>query len=71
MLTLAGCTDPSSAIQALERVGFTNIQATGYRLGCGKGEYISTGFAAKSPKGDPVTGVVCRNIYKLSSIKLD
>lgn len=59
ILALA-CTDNEGASRALHGSGFTDITLTGFSFGsCGKDDGSSTGFEAKNPQGERVSGVVC------------
>jgi hypothetical protein len=57
---LVGCTDESSARNALQDEGFTDIRFTGYDwFACSKDDFTHTGFVAKGPTGRESHGVVC------------
>lgn len=72
LLLVAGCTDPRSAAKALDDLGFTDIQTTGYNFfSCGKDYTFHTGFTAKNPKGKIVTGTVCSGWLTGSAVKFD
>lgn len=59
-LALAGCTDNEASTRALEGLGFSEIQLTGYKIiGCAQDDTYSTGFTARNPAGKLVSGVVC------------
>lgn len=67
-----GCTDADGARKALKQRGFTNIETTGYRFtGCSKGDVYQTGFQAKGPSGEYVTGVVCSGWFKGNTVRTD
>ncbi len=70
---LAGCSNPDSAVRALNGAGYTQIKITGWRFGmCSKDDTYSTGFEAKGPTGVPITGAVCEGLlFKGSTIRLD
>ena len=59
-LVLLSCTDETAARRALRSQGFTDVQITGYSwLECGEDDFSHTGFRAKNPHGEIVTGTVC------------
>lgn len=70
---LVGCTDPRAATKALDDLGFTEIQTTGYApFYCAGKEYsFSTGFTAKNPRGKTVRGAVCSGLLTGSSVKFE
>ena len=71
-LLLAACTDPTAARKALDNLGFSDVEITGYRFfTCGDDYTYHTGFSAKNPKGNLVTGAVCSGWFKGSSVKFD
>lgn len=73
-LFLVGCyTDPDGARRVLQQNGYTNIEITGYRYGMGgEDDTYVTGFRARSPNGQTVTGAVTRGLYlKGSTIRFD
>jgi hypothetical protein len=59
-LSLAACTDSKDATRVLTEAGYTDIHTTGYQyFGCSEHDNIHTGFRAKGPTGQTVSGVVC------------
>ena len=68
-LAIVGCTREDDTKRVLESSGYTNIEITGYRPFMG--ETFSTGFKAKAPNGQIVTGAVTRGIFKGNTIRLD
>lgn len=69
---LCACTDPPTAERALDDLGFTEIQTTGYRFfSCGEDYTFHTGFAATNVNGKRVTGAVCSGWLKGTSVKFD
>lgn len=71
-LLLSGCSSSTDAIKALKANGFTDIQTQGYSFfGCGEGDTFSTKFTAKNQQGQKVTGVVCSDWLKGSTIRFD
>lgn len=59
-LTTPSCTDEDATKTALRKAGFTDVAVTGWKIfSCGEDDTYSTGFEAKNPNGDVVTGVVC------------
>lgn len=66
-------TDSAGATRVLQASGFTQIKITGYRwFTGGKGDFYHTGFQAKSPSGQIVTGTVTSGlIFKSSTIRFD
>ena len=61
MVLATGCTDEDGAKKALHGQGFSDIELTGYGgpFACGEDDFSTTGFKAKNPRGQTVTGVVC------------
>ena len=71
-LLLAACSDGPSATRALENIGMTEIEITGYRFfGCDEKDTWHTGFRAKNPQGKTVTGVVCDGWLKGATVRFD
>ena len=77
-LGVAGCltnplwTDPAGATKTLEDAGYTNVKAQGYSwFGCGKGDLYHTEFKANNVNGKQVSGVVCKGVFKGSTIRFD
>lgn len=71
-LLLSGCSSSNDAIKALKANGFNDIQTHGYAFfGCGQGDTFSTKFTAKNHNGQKVTGVVCSDWLKGSTIRFD
>lgn len=72
VLCMVGCSSPKDAQKALEGAGYTEVRITGYRFfGCSKDDAFSTGFTAKGPTGKEVSGVVCSDWFKGSTIRTD
>lgn len=72
MVLLSGCTRPQSAHKTLERMGYKEIDTTGYRFfACGEDYWFHTGFVAVALNGERVTGTVCSGLLKGSTVKLD
>lgn len=71
--SLTGCSDPQNASRVLTQNGMTNVHITGYRwFGCSEDDLIHTGFAANSPSGQRVSGVVCSGVlFKGATIRFD
>ena len=60
VMMLGGCTNESATIKTLRSAGFTDIKTTGYEFfECGEDDTYHTGFTAKNPQGQQVTGTVC------------
>lgn len=71
-VSCTGLPDPDGAYHVLETNGYSFISITGRRVfGCGEGDVFRTGFTAKSPNGQSVTGVVCKGILKGHTIRFD
>jgi hypothetical protein len=61
---LTGCSNSNDAHRALEAMGFTDIQTTGYKwFACSDYDFYHTGFVAKNPQGYTVNGVVCSGFF--------
>ncbi len=59
-LVLLGCTDESATVRTLQSAGFTEIRTTGWSaFACGQDDTFATGFTAKNPAGQTVSGAVC------------
>lgn len=72
LVTLAACTDEPKALRVLQSNGYTDIKLTGYDpFGCDKHDNFATGFQARSPNGQFVTGVVCSGWMKGATIRFD
>lgn len=72
VLLLSGCSSSNDANKALKANGFTDIHTQGYAFfGCGKDDTFSTKFTAKNQHGEKVTGVVCSDWLKGSTIRFD
>lgn len=64
IITLTSCTNSSDAFKALDGMGFTNIEVTGYQpFACSQDDFYHTGFKATNPNGKIVTGTVCSGIF--------
>lgn len=59
-LPLCACSNETDSREALQKSGYTDIRITGWSpFSCGKDDTWSTGFRAKNPAGQQVSGVVC------------
>ena len=66
------CTQPDKATEILKAHGYTDIQITGYRpFMASDSDTFSTGFTAKSPSGQRVSGAVTSGFLKGSTIRFD
>lgn len=66
------CTDPVESTRILKQQGYSQVQTTGYSwLACGKNDWYSTGFRAKTQTGAYVEGTVCSGFFKGHTIRLD
>lgn len=72
-LVLTSCSDPATAIKALEAMGFTDIQTHGYApFMCGKDDTFATKFTARNPQGRSVSGAVCNGwLLKGATVRFD
>lgn len=69
---LAGCTAPDDAARVLATAGYTRIKVGGYGwFKCDKNDSFATKFSAYGPSGREVTGVVCSDWLKASTIRID
>ena len=67
-----GCTRPDDATRVLAAAGYKDIEITGWRpFAKSEKDVFSTGFRAKSPGGEIVTGAVTSGWLKGSTIRLD
>lgn len=72
MVQIGGCSDPEGAKRVLRQQGFTEVEITGWRpFSASKGDTYSTGFRAKAPNGEPVTGAVTSGFWKGHTVRLD
>lgn len=67
------CTNDSAAKRTLENAGFYDIELTGYAaFTCSDSDGSCTGFRAKNPRGQVVTGAVgCGHACKGCTIRFD
>ena len=69
-LLLCTCTAPDNSTDTLTKMGFTNIEITGWSpFSCGEDDSFSTGFKATNPVGLPVSGVVCCGLVKNCTVR--
>jgi hypothetical protein len=70
---LAGCSDPKGAERVLAAQGFTRIDAGGFDLfsSCPDDSYKSTAFRAVGVNGVPVTGRVCSELFRGSTVRIN
>ncbi len=72
IVLLTGCTDAEEARRALDNLGMTDIEITGYRFfSCGKDDSWHTGFRATNSKGKVVEGVICSGLFKGATVRFD
>lgn len=73
LVMTSSCTSRSDADRALDALGFTDIEVTGYRMfSCGDDYFYHTGFHAMNPQHKKVSGTVCSGfLFKNSSVKFD
>lgn len=73
VLILAGCTQPDHARRVLETNGYKDIALDGYAwFECGGDDVYADRFAATSPGGQKVAGVVCAGLFfKGATIRFD
>lgn len=65
-----GCTDDDASREALHKAGFTDVETTGYEVfACSEDDAFHTGFRAKNPQGQIVTGTVCCGWMKSCTIR--
>lgn len=71
MLVLTpACTKESATREALDDMGFTDVQTGGYSVfGCGKGYTFHTKFTARNPHNKFVSGVVCCGVLTGCAVK--
>ena len=71
-VSLAACSDPDGARQAAENHGLTNVQVVGFKFwGCdGRSTFWSTEITATTVQGRAVRGIVCRNLFLGSTLRL-
>lgn len=68
-----GITNPKDANRALDAMGMTNIEMTGYKIfACSDSDWYHTGFKAKNPQGKEVSGTVCSGLFfKNSTVRFN
>ncbi len=72
LLTLTACTDGSKATKVLTDMGYTDITITGYSpFSCSEDDTFKTGFTARSPSGNRVSGTVCSAFLKGATVRFD
>lgn len=71
-VTLTACTRPDDARRVLEQNNYTQIEITGWRpFMASENETFSTGFTAKAPNGQYVSGAVTSRLFGGNTIRLD
>jgi hypothetical protein len=69
-LTATACTDNEGATRALESMGMSDIQLTGYEwTTCSDSDTFHTGFRATNQAGKKVSGVVCCGWFKDCTVR--
>jgi hypothetical protein len=72
LAALTGCTRADDSRRVLEQSGYSQVEITGWRpFAAGHDDTFSTGFRAKAPNGQTVTGAVTSGFLKGSTIRLD
>lgn len=68
-----GITNPKDAYNALDNMGYKNIEMTGYNFfACSKDDWYHTGFKAINQNGKIVTGTVCSGLlFKNSTVRFN
>lgn len=67
-LILVGCTDNAATVSTLRKAGFTDIQTTGWEPFACDDQFV-TGFRARNPRGEMVSGVVCCGFLKNCTVR--
>jgi hypothetical protein len=63
-VSTVSCSDPDTARRVLDENGYTDVEIGGYdAFGCAKDDDYTTTFAATSPGGRRVHGVVCSSLW--------
>lgn len=71
-ISFGGCSDPEGTKRVLRQQNYTDIEITGFRyFTASKGDMYVTGFKAKAPNGETVTGVVTSGWFKGHTVRLD
>lgn len=71
-LAQSQCVSPSDTRNALQAMGFTNIEVGGRAwFGCSEDDTFATRFTATNPQGHVVTGQVCSGPFKGSTVRFD
>jgi hypothetical protein len=72
LLALVGCTREDATRRILIQSGYSQVEITGWRpFAAGKDDTFSTGFRAKAPNGQVVTGAVTSGLLKGWTVRLD
>lgn len=70
LFVLSGCTAPDEAARVLTSMGFTQVTVTGYNaFACSEDDVFHTGFTARSPTGQFVSGTVCSGWLKGATVR--
>jgi len=65
-----GCTDSKTTTRVLTEQGYTEIEVGGYdAFACSDDDTFATKFTAKGPSGKRVSGVVCSDWLKGSTVR--
>jgi len=72
LIALAACTKPEATERLLAREGYTDVKITGYSFfACSDSETFHTGFVARLPNGNMVSGTVCSGWLIGNNIRID
>lgn len=73
VLILSSCgVNPNKGKAALEGMGITDIQITGYSFfGCSKDDSFRSNFVGTGPNGNKVSGTLCSGFLKGITVRFD
>lgn len=57
-------TDVDGATETIRKAGYKPVSVGGYSAyGCGRGEFVATGFTAQNAEGTQFSGTVCKTPF--------
>lgn len=72
VIGLSACTDVEGARKTIKDYGMSPVKVEGYSLfGCGQGDFYHTKFTAMNTQGREVSGIICKGLFKNSTMRLN
>ncbi len=72
LMTNPMMTDENGARDTLKAAGLTPTEVGGYSwFGCGQGDVWKTRFKATNAQGVPTAGIVCKGLFKGTTIRYE